>query len=87
MILPPCATNKGNEMRRLSRRLPAHERDERRAGLRRSVTPDFADAEDIDKTKYKLPYADDDGEAVPGKYNIVLKLPEGATSGFYRLEW
>ena len=27
------------------------------------------------------------GDAVPGKYNIVLKLPEGATSGFYRLEW
>ena len=55
--------------------------------LERSETPDFEEFEDLDITKYKLPFVGDDGEVVPGKYNILLKLPEDEQSGFYRLEW
>jgi len=54
--------------------------------LRHSATPNFDDAEDLDITKCKHPFAEND-EVVPGKYNIVIKLPKDASSGFYRLEW
>ena len=55
--------------------------------LRRSDTPDFTEAEDLDIVKYKNPFADDEGNVVENKYNIIFKLPKDATSGFYRLEW
>ena len=55
--------------------------------LRRSASPNFDDAEDLDIVKCKNPFVGDDGNPVPNKYNILLKLPKDASSGFYRLEW
>lgn len=55
--------------------------------LRRSDSPDFDDAEDLDITKHKYPFVDDDDKTVPNKYNIIVKLPKDSPSGFYRLEW
>ena len=57
--------------------------------LRRSSTLPFGDdAEDFDISRAKMPFVEEGAEEpTPNKYNIDLKLPNDASSGFYRLEW
>ena len=46
------------------------------------------DAEDFDISQAKMPFVEEGAEKpTPNKYSIDLKLPEDASSGFYRLEW
>ena len=48
---------------------------------------------EIDVSKVKLPYTDEETEEqVPNKYNLILDIPRGSEggfspSGFYKLEW
>ena len=57
--------------------------------LRRSNTLPFGDdAEDFDISQAKMPFVEEGAEKpTPNKYSIDLKLPQDASSGFYRLEW